>query len=61
LNPRDRAVPRGVGRYDERKALAAKVRADRAAAQRRALAARLGDRADASRPRTNVLPLQQAR
>jgi hypothetical protein len=61
LNPRERAIPKATGRYDERKALAAKARADKAAVQRRALAARLSEVAAASKARPNVLPIRRAR
>jgi hypothetical protein len=36
LNPRERDVPKAVGKYDERKAVAGKARAENATAQRRA-------------------------
>ena len=61
LNPRERDVPRGAGRYDERKALASKARADKAAVQRRALAARLSESVVVSKARTNILQIRRAR
>jgi hypothetical protein len=62
LNPRDREMPKAIGRYDERKAVAAKLRAEKAVLQRRAVAARLSESVYASRPvRANVLPLRSAK
>ena len=62
LNPREREVPRAVGRYDERKAVAGRARAEKAAVQRRAAAARLSEPTYVRRPaaQANVLPLRRA-
>jgi len=64
LNPRDRAEPKATGRYDERKAVAGKVRAEKAALQRRAVAARLTEAMPAQKmpvARPNVLELRRVR
>jgi hypothetical protein len=67
LNPRDRAEPKPIGRYDERKAVAGKARAEKAALQRRAVAARLSEGTPtpshkvAAASRTNVLELRRVR
>jgi hypothetical protein len=60
LNPRERAVPKAVGTYDERKAVAGRARADKATAQRQA-AARLSEPTDLhTEPRTNVLSIRRS-
>ena len=63
INPRDRDVPKPAGRYDERKALAAKARADKSLVQRRAAAARRTESIAPAKVRTNtnVLPIRRAR
>jgi hypothetical protein len=62
MNPRDKDVPKATGRYDERKALAAKARADKSVAQRRAAAARRTESvAPKVRTNTNVLPIRRAK
>ena len=63
INPRDRDVPKASGGYDERKALAAKARADKSLVQRRAAAARRTESVAPAKARTNtnVLPIRRAR
>jgi hypothetical protein len=61
LNPPERGRPTAVGEYDERKAVARKLLAERVTAQRQAAAARLSEPTDSRKePRTNVLPIQRA-
>jgi hypothetical protein len=63
INPRDRDVPKATGRYDERKAIAAKARADKSIAQRRAAAAKRSESVQPAKARsanTNVLPIRRA-
>jgi hypothetical protein len=63
INPRDRDVPKATGRYDERKAVAAKARAEKTVVQRRAAAARRTESIATAKARstsTNVLPIRRA-
>lgn len=61
LNPREREMPKAIGVYDERKALAGKARAEKTAQQRQAAAARLSEPAYRRKaPQTNVLPMRRA-
>lgn len=63
INPRDRDVPKATGRYDERKAVAAKARAEKSVVQRRAAAARRTESIAPAKARstsTNVLPIRRA-
>lgn len=62
LNPREREMPKAVGRYDERKAAAGKARAEKATAQRQAAAARLSEPTYSRKEsRTNVLRMPRAK
>ena len=54
-------MPKAIGVYDERKALAGKARAEKTAQQRQAAAARLSEPAYRRKaPQTNVLPMRRA-
>lgn len=61
LNPRERDIPKAVGSYDEGKAVAGKVRADKAAALRQSAAARLSDPANWRKPgdKNGVVPMRR--
>jgi hypothetical protein len=60
LNPRERDIPKAMGRYDETKAAAGKARADKAAEQRQSAAARLSDPTSWRKgDKTSVLPMRR--
>jgi hypothetical protein len=62
LNPRERDMPKALGQYDEHKAVAGKVRAERVTAQRHAAAARRSEPAPSRKASSeNVFPLQRAK
>jgi hypothetical protein len=62
LNPRERERPKAIGQYDERKAIAGKVRAEEATTQRQAAAARLSEPTYSGKsPSTNVLRMRKAK
>ena len=59
LNPREREMPAAVGQYDQRKAVAGKVRAEEAATERLAAAARRSEPTASRKSSTNILRMRK--